>query len=141
LHSCRPVPHAGPQRRRSLSAAQKFRLHPRPDRPNSRACRSARNVVAALTRDPPPRPDVLVIDFDAIAPVDLVELHAIRPGGWCGRMIGVGHVPPGLCASLGVDDVLAPPLVRDSLLDCVAGTRHAAVTTACPVFPEGTKRS
>jgi hypothetical protein len=103
--------------------------------------RSARNVVAALTRDPPPRPDVLVIDFDAIVPVDLVELHAIRPGGWFGRMIGVGDVPPELCASLGVDDVLAPPLVRDSLLDCVAGTRHAAVTTACPVFPEGTDRS
>jgi hypothetical protein len=103
--------------------------------------RSARNVVAALTRDPPPRPDVLVIDFDAIAPVDLVELHAIRPGGWCGRMIGVGDVTPELCASLGVDHVLAPPLVRDSLLDCVAGTRHAATTTACPVFPERIDRS
>lgn len=97
--------------------------------------RSARNVVAALTRDPPPQPDVLVVDFDAISPTDLLELHAIRPGGWFGRLVGVGHVPPELRARLGIDHVLAPPLVRDSLLDCVAGTRHAAVTTACPVIP------
>jgi hypothetical protein len=103
--------------------------------------RTARMVVAALTRDPPPRPDVLVIDFDAIAPVDLVELHALRPGGWFGRLIGLGHVPPELCTTLGVDQVLATPLVRDSLLDCVAGTRHAAVTTACPVIPGSSDRS
>ncbi len=103
--------------------------------------RSAHSVVAALTRDPPPRPDVLIVDFDAIAPVDLVELHAIRPGGWSGRLIALGHVPPELRASLGVDHVLATPLVRDSLLDCVAGTGHAEVTVACPVFPEQDDRS
>jgi hypothetical protein len=99
-------------------------------------------VVAALTRDPPLRPDVLlVIDFDAITPIDLVELHALRPGGWFGRLIGVRHTPPELCASLGVDQVLAPPLVRDSLLDGVAGVRHATVTTACPGVPERNDRS
>jgi hypothetical protein len=103
--------------------------------------RSARNVVAALTRDPPPRPDVLVVDFDAISPVELVELHAIRPGGWFGRLIAIGHVPLELRTVFGVDDVLATPLVRDSLLDCVAGTRHAAVTTACPVIPGRDDRS
>jgi hypothetical protein len=37
--------------------------------------------------------------------------------------------------ALGVDHVLDAPLVRDSLLDCVAGTKHAAVTTACPIIP------
>lgn len=75
--------------------------------------RSARNVVAALTRDPAPRPDVLVVDFDAISPAELAELHKIRPGGWFGRLIGLGHVPPELRAVLGIAHALAPPLVRD----------------------------
>jgi len=31
--------------------------------------------------------------------------------------------------------VLPTTLVRDSLLDCVAGTRHATVTKAIPLIP------
>lgn len=96
--------------------------------------RRIRTIVAALVKDPPPRPHVLIVDFDAISADDLVELHAIRQGGWCGRLIGLGMVWNELRTSLGIDEVLAPPLVRDSLLDCIAGTRHAAVTTACPVI-------
>jgi len=96
--------------------------------------RRVRTIVAALVRDPPPRPEVLIVDFDAISPAELLELHAIRQEGWFGRLIGLGKVPPALCTSLGVDHVLKLPLVRDSLLDCVAGTRHAAVTEAIPVI-------
>jgi hypothetical protein len=98
--------------------------------------RRIRTIVAALLRDPPPRPDVLVVDFDAIPAAELIELHAIRREGWFGRLIGLGNVAPELRRSLGVDHVLPEPLVRDSLLDCVAGTRHAVTTTACPVIPD-----
>ena len=97
--------------------------------------RRIRTVVAALVRDPPPRPDVLIVDFDAISPAELLELHTIRQG-WYGRLIALGSVSPEICASLGVDHVFPEPLVRDSLLDCVAGTNHAVVTTLCPVIPQ-----
>lgn len=103
--------------------------------------RRVRTVVAALVRDPPPRPDVLIVDFDALSPVELLELHAIRQEGWFGRLIGIGNVPAELCISLGIDHVFAEPLIRDSLLDCVAGTNHAVTTTACPVIPDWDDRS
>jgi hypothetical protein len=97
--------------------------------------RRARTIVAALVRDPPPRPDVLVVDFDAVSPAEIAELQALRREGWRGRLIGLGHVTFEQRNALGVDHVFEPPLVRDSLLDCVAGTKHAAVTTACPIIP------
>jgi hypothetical protein len=96
--------------------------------------RRIRTVVAALVRDPPPRPDVLIVDFDAISAAELLELHAIR-NGWYGRLLALGSVAPEICASLGIDHVFPDPLVRDSLLDCVAGTNHAVVTTLCPIIP------
>lgn len=97
--------------------------------------RRVRTVVAALTKDPPPRPDVLIVDFDAITPPELFELHAVRHEGWTGRLIALGNVPEELRVSLGIRDVFTAPLVRDSLLDCLAGTRHAVVTLACPILP------
>ena len=97
--------------------------------------RKVRTVVSALVRDPEPRPKVLIVDFDAVSPGELLELHTIREEGWAGRLIGLGSVTPELSESLGVDHVFTPPLVRDSLLDCIAGTRHAAVTVAMPLIP------
>ena len=97
--------------------------------------RKVRTVVSALIRDPEPRPKVLIVDFDAVSPGELLELHAIREDGWAGRLIGLGAVTPELAESLGVDHVFMPPLIRDSLLDCIAGTRHAAVTVAMPLIP------
>lgn len=96
--------------------------------------RRVRTIVSALVKDPPPRPQVLIIDIDAIAPRELLELHAIREAGWSGRLIALGAVPPSLRASLAVDHVIAAPFIRDSLLDCVAGTRHATPTTPMPTF-------
>ena len=96
--------------------------------------RRVRTVVAALVRDPPPRPDVLIVDFDALSPAELLDLHTIRQG-WYGRLIAFGTVSPEVCSSLGIDHVFVEPLIRDSLLDCVAGTNHAVVTTLCPVIP------
>jgi hypothetical protein len=97
--------------------------------------RKVRTVVSALVRDPEPRPQVLIVDFDSMSPGELLELHAIREEGWSGRLIGIGVVTPELVASLGVDQVFRAPLIRDSLLDCVAGTRHATVTVAIPLIP------
>jgi hypothetical protein len=95
--------------------------------------RRVRTVVAALIKDPPPRPEILIVDFDAVSPAELIELHAIRDAGWLGRLIGLGRVPADLRGSLAVEAVLPVPLVRDSLLDCVAGTRHATETVPIPV--------
>jgi len=95
--------------------------------------RRVRTVVAALIKDPPPRPDILIVDFDAVSPGELFELHVIRHEGWAGRLIGLGSVPPELGGSLMIDSVLPLPLVRDSLLDCVTGTRHATETIPIPV--------
>ena len=97
--------------------------------------RKVRTVVSALVRDPEPRPQVLIVDFDSMSAGELLELHAIRDEGWMGRLIGMGGVTPELIASLGVEQVFRAPLIRDSLLDCVAGTRHAAVTVAIPLVP------
>lgn len=97
--------------------------------------RKVRTVVSALVRDPEPRPQVLIIDVDSMSPGELLELHAIREEGWTGRLIGLGAVTPELTASLGIDHIFRPPLIRDSLLDLVAGTRHAAVTVAIPLVP------
>lgn len=95
--------------------------------------RRVRTVVAALIKDPPPRPQILIVDFDAVSPGELFELHVIRHEGWAGRLIGIGNVPAELCGSLFVDSVLPLPLIRDSLLDCVTGTRHASETVPIPV--------
>jgi hypothetical protein len=96
--------------------------------------RRVRTIISALVKDPPPRPQLLIVDFDALTSGELRELHAIREGGWHGRLIGLGAIPPGLRASLAVDHVLTAPFIRDSLLDRVAGTRHAAETTPMPTF-------
>jgi hypothetical protein len=56
----------------------------------------ARNVaqaVSALVEDPPPRAQILILDVDSIAPVDLLQLHQIRERGWFGAIIAIGQVP------------------------------------------------
>jgi hypothetical protein len=97
------------------------------------AARRVRTAVAALIKDPPPRPQLLIVDFDAVSAAELLELHAIRDAGWAGPVIGLGSVPIELRMSLGVGHVVGA-LVRDSLLDCIAGTTHGAVTVAMPVI-------
>lgn len=95
--------------------------------------RTIEAVVLALVDDPPPRPQVLVVDFDAITPVDLLQLHGVRDHGWCGRIIGLGVVPPPLRASLGIERVLNTPFDADSLGDAVAEIGFDAMTLRIPV--------
>ncbi|MBA3453040.1 MAG: hypothetical protein H0T42_08105 [Deltaproteobacteria bacterium] len=92
------------------------------------------HVVAALVEAPSPRPQVLVVDFDAIAVVDILQLHAVRDHGWCGRIIGLGVVPNALRRSLGIERVLNTPFVRDSLSDAIAEIGFEAQTSMIPVM-------
>jgi hypothetical protein len=95
--------------------------------------RTIEAVVLALIDDPPPRPQVLVVDFDAIAAVEVLQLHEIREHGWCGRIIGLGVVPPPLRASLGIERVINTPFDADSLCDAVAEIGFDAMTMRIPV--------
>lgn len=70
--------------------------------------RSVDQVVSALVDDPPPRPQVLVIDLDALTPVELIRLHTVREQGWCGKLVAFGRVPLALRRSLAVGRVVTP---------------------------------
>lgn len=100
---------------------------------------TARNLPAlmqSLVDDPTPRPNVLVIDLDAIAPGELLELHSLRERGWFGTIIGLGKVPSELKTSLGIDRSIAPPFVRDRLRDTITELREPAATRQIPKLPE-----
>lgn len=96
--------------------------------------RTIEDVVAGLVEDPPPRPQVLIVDFDAIRPIDLLQLHEVREHGWCGRIIGLGVVPPPLRASLGIERVLNTPFDAESLRDAVAEIGFEAMTLRIPIM-------
>lgn len=63
------------------------------------------HVLAALIDDPPPRPQVLVVDIDSTRAVDLAQLATVRTGGWRGRLIGLGE----RVTDLRLDHQVAPP--------------------------------
>lgn len=88
--------------------------------------RSVAQVVAALIEDPPPRPQVLVIDLDTLSGGDLFHVHQIRERGWCGSIIALGTVPASLKMSLKVTGIIQPPFVEDALAAEIA--RHRSVT-------------
>ncbi len=98
--------------------------------------RSVAQIIDALVEDPPPRPQVLVVDLDSIAPGDLLYLHLIRERGWCGRIIGLGTAPQALRASLGIERMLNTPFVRDSLSDAINEIGFHAATKKIPLFDD-----
>lgn len=81
--------------------------------------RSIKEVVNALVQDPPPRPQILVADFDAMTAADALHLHAIRDQGWFGSIIALGKVPEELQSSLNIYRVLRRPLGSETLRDAV----------------------
>jgi hypothetical protein len=100
---------------------------------------TARNLPAlmqALVDDPTPRPNVLVVDLDAIAPGELLELHSLRERGWFGTIIGLGKVPGELKSSLGIDRAIAPPFTRDRLRDTISELRDPVATRQIPKMPD-----
>src|SRR4051812_35197149 len=94
---------------------------------------SVAHVVSALVEDPPPRPQILVADFDALGPAEVMHLHVLREQGWSGRIVALGSVPAALRSSLAIDHVLGAPYVRDALRDVVINAGLVAGTTKLPV--------
>jgi hypothetical protein len=95
--------------------------------------RSASQVVAALKEDPPPHPQILIADFDALDAAEALILHAIREA-WYGSLIAIGEVAPDLIKSLNVERVLARPLVTNMVRDAVRALGLNRATTRIPTF-------
>jgi hypothetical protein len=95
--------------------------------------RSMSGLVQALVADPTPRPHVLIVDLDALAPAELMELHAIRHKGWFGSIVALGHTPSALRRSLSIDVVLAQPVRQNQLRDAFAQLREPVKTIRIPV--------
>ncbi|HEY1816603.1 MAG TPA: hypothetical protein VGG74_29855 [Kofleriaceae bacterium] len=94
--------------------------------------RSVEQVVSALVDDPPPRAQILVLDVDSIAPIDLLQLHQIRERGWFGAIVALGQVPAALRSSLSIAHVLMPPLRKNSLRNTITRAGIAMPTTRMP---------
>lgn len=96
---------------------------------------SVAQVVSALVEDPPPRPQILVADFDDMDAGELFHLQVLREQGWFGRIIALGDVPETLCQSLSIERVIGTPFPRDALRDAItepgAGPQ---LTTKMPAF-------
>jgi hypothetical protein len=95
---------------------------------------SVGQVVSALVEDPPPRPQILVADFDDMDPGEVLHLHLLRDQGWFGRIIALGSVPIALRSSLSIECVIGAPFVRDALRDVITNTGFATQTTKLPVL-------
>lgn len=96
--------------------------------------RSASQIVAALKEDPPPHPQILVADFDALDAAETLLLHAIREA-WYGSVIAIGLVPDELVKSLNIERVLARPLETHMVRDAVRAIGLNRATTKIPTFP------
>lgn len=94
--------------------------------------RSVEQVVSALVDDPPPRAQILVLDVDSIAPIDLLQLHQIRERGWFGAIVALGQVPAALRSSLSIAHVLMAPLRKNSLRNTITRAGIALPTTRMP---------
>jgi hypothetical protein len=95
---------------------------------------SVEHVVSALVEDPPPRPQILIADFDDITPLEIMRLHVLREQGWFGRIIALGTVPNALRLSLAIEHVLGAPYARDALRDVITNAGFVTKTTKMPVL-------
>lgn len=67
---------------------------------------TVKDVVEELLRGQPPRPQILIADFDDISAADALLAHEIRQG-WFGTLIAVGAITPELRTSLNVASVVS----------------------------------
>jgi len=95
---------------------------------------SVSQVVSALVEDPPPRPQVLIADFDAMNGGEIMHLHLLREQGWFGRIIALGELPPSLRRSLSIERVLTAPFVQNALRDVITTSGFQTSTTRLPVL-------
>ena len=73
-------------------------------------------------------PGPAIADFDAMTPVDVLQLHSIREG-WFGTIIALGTVSDDLRTSLNIDRVLQPPFGSEVLRKAVTDVGLARPTT------------
>jgi hypothetical protein len=95
--------------------------------------RGIREVIASLVDDPPPRPQILVIDFDAIPAGELLELHSVRERGWTGTIFAIGKVPVSIRKSLRIEQVLSTR-VESALRVAVTEVGFDTQTRRLPIF-------
>lgn len=95
--------------------------------------RNVENVIAALIEDPPPRPAIIVVDFDKMEAGEMLQLHSVREQGWCGVIIGVGMIPIPLRSSLGIERVVPLPAADGDLERAIESVGVAAKTVRIPV--------
>ena len=93
---------------------------------------SVEHLVSALVEDPPPRPQILIADFDDMNAGELLHLQNLREQGWFGRIIALGDVPSELCASLSIERVIPAPFTPGSLRDAIAEPGFANRTMKMP---------
>lgn len=96
--------------------------------------RDVKDLVHALVDEPPPRPQVLVIDLDLLPPAEILHLHTLPQQGWFGTIIAVGRVPASLRASLNIATVIGFPLSEDSFREAIGELRFDAKTMRLPVL-------
>ncbi len=65
--------------------------------------KSVKQIVRVLTEEPPPRPQLFIVDFDSMNAAELLHLHSIREQGWFGTIVALGRIPPSLRKSLNVE--------------------------------------
>jgi len=95
---------------------------------------SVEHVVSALTEDPPPRPQILVADFDDMSGGELFHLHTLREQGWFGRIIALGNLPTSLRSSLAIEHVLRPPFIDGALREVITNAGFANTTSKLPIL-------
>jgi len=86
-------------------------------------------VIRALVEAPPPRAQILIADFDAMTPADVLRIHALREQGWFGSIVALGEVSDDLRKSLAVDTVLGRPFSRNQLPNAVTAVGLHRATT------------
>lgn len=94
--------------------------------------RTMRDLVAALVEDPPPRPQVLIADFDDMRAAELLELHTLRDRGWFGSVLAIGDVSLALTRSLRIERTFSAPLPPNALRSMLTTMDHERQTVRMP---------
>ena len=97
-----------------------------------KAVETIADIVARLVDDPPPRPQMLIADFDAIDAAEALRLHGVRERGWFGTIIALGDVSQALQTSLNIECVVPRPFASQSLAKTVAKVGLGKRTTKMP---------
>jgi hypothetical protein len=93
---------------------------------------SVDEAVRILVDDPPPRPQVLVVDVEGLAAADVAKLHVIREQGWFGTVLILGNLALAARKSLNVERVIMPPFAKNSLRNAVMQAGVAQPTMKIP---------